>query len=154
MSSRKNAITLASRAAALHCAGAVALLALASCGEPAAVEADGPETLATPGPVTVREVLYRCSSGREIAARYTQGGGQAPRAELLFDGAAYELHAASAASGALYATAEGRSVGHGLRWHTKGTEATLNETLASEPDGSGVPVDTCHEQPESHVEAG
>jgi len=144
-----------SRAVAARYAGAVALLALAACGEPPApVEAGAPETVASSGPETVREVLYRCNSGREVAARYVQGGGQTPRAELLFDGAAYELHAVSTADGAQYATLEGRSAGLGLRWHTSETEATLTETLASEPDGSGVPVDTCHEQPESHVEAG
>lgn len=136
------------------CVGVVALVAISSCGErPEQVETAAPAAPVSSGPETVREVLYRCNSGREIAARYVNGGGQASRVELLIDGEAYGLLNVPAASGALYATLEGRSPGRGLHWHTQGLDAALTETLASEPDVAGVPVDSCNEQPETHAEA-
>jgi len=132
-----------------------ALLAISACGErPAEVETPAAEApVASMEPESVREVLYRCNSGREIAARYVEGGGEPSRVELLFDDVAYELHAVPAGSGALYVTDEGRTAGHGLTWHNDGTEAALTETLAGEPAGTGVPLDACQEQPESHAEA-
>ncbi|HNS27842.1 MAG TPA: MliC family protein [Steroidobacteraceae bacterium] len=147
------------RAVPVARAGVFAVLAISACGErPAEVEAPAAEAPAAEAsvtsmePETVREVLYRCNSGREVAARYMAGGGKPSRVELLFDGAAYELHAVPAAEGALYATDDGRTSGRGLNWHNKGAEAALTETMAGEPAGTGVPVDSCHEQPESHAE--
>lgn len=135
-------------------AGVVALLTISSCGErPGQVEEVASGAPVSSQPETVREVLYRCNSGRQIAARYLDGGGQASRAELLIDGEAYGLLNIPAASGALYATDEGRSPGRGLHWHTQGPDAALTETLTSEPAAAGVPVDSCSEQPESHAEA-
>lgn len=144
-----------SKAVPVACAGAVALLAIASCGErPGGIEAPPLAAVASSEPETVRELLYRCTSGREVAARYVDGGGKPSRAELLYDGVSYDLHAAPAASGALYVTAEGRSPGRGLHWHSQDAEAVLSETLSGDESAGGVPVETCHEQPENHAEAG
>ncbi len=137
------------------CAGVVALTAISSCGErPGQVDVAASAAPVSSAPETVREVLYGCNSGREIAARYLSGGGQASRVELLIDGEAYGLLSVPVASGALYVTEEGRSPGRGLHWHTQGLDAALTETLAGEPaTTAGVPVDSCSEQPQSHAEA-
>ena len=76
----------------------------------------------------ITKTTYQCDQGKVIYATYDSSNINSPKASLIIDGRQYELYNVIAASGALYATEQGINPGQGMRWHTKGLEATL-ETM-------------------------
>lgn len=112
-------------------AAGMLLVAAASCGPHAGA---GDSSADSPA------VVYRCESGREIAAAYPTDS----TAMVRYDGGNYEMRIARSASGARY-------VGAGYEWWTRGTgpgstgrlgrfagqELTASETLET----CAVPAD-------------
>src|SRR5262245_20437134 len=87
----------------------VALLALGACSTPAPPSAGEP-------------TRYVCEGQPPVLVRYDNSDPQQPRALLSFDGKSFSMHSVRAASGARYATEQGRRPDMSLEWHTKGGE--------------------------------
>ena len=90
--------------------------------------ADAPNTSAQRKNINIINTTYHCDEGKVIYATYDNNNINSPKASLMIDGRQFEMYSVIAASGALYATEQGINPEQGMRWHTKGLEATL-ETM-------------------------
>jgi membrane-bound inhibitor of C-type lysozyme len=107
------------------------LLLLAACGggnETAAPaeEATPTPTVAAATPAAATPIAYDCLPAQRLTATYDNSG-ETPKATLALEGTIYELFQVTSASGAKYATDEGRTPGKTLVWFTKDTDGTLYE---------------------------
>jgi membrane-bound inhibitor of C-type lysozyme len=71
-------------------------------------------------------IAYDCEPAQRLTASYDNSGAT-PKATLSLEGTIYELFEVTSASGAKYATDEGRTPGKTLVWFTKGDDGTLYE---------------------------
>lgn len=127
----------------------LALALLAGCGKkseapPANTTLDtsvvGNETAgAAVAPVTT---AYDCMPALLLSATYDNSGAT-PKAKLTIGDKSYELTGVQAASGAKYATDQGRSAGKTLVWWTKGEEGTLFEGKVGGTDADEKKVSSC-----------
>lgn len=133
----------------------LALALLAGCGkksetvpantnEPAltANEAVVPGNAVASAPVTV---AYDCMPALLLSATYDNSGAT-PTAKLTIGDKSYDLTGVQAASGAKYATDQGRTAGKTLVWWTKGPEGTLYEGKVGGTDADEKKVSSCSER--------
>ncbi|HEY0624012.1 MliC family protein [Sphingomonas sp.] len=129
----------------------LALALLAGCGKKAeTVPADTTEPALTandtaPGNATAAApttVAYDCMPALLLSATYDNSGA-APKAKLTIADKSYDLTGVQAASGAKYATDQGRSAGKTLVWWTKGEEGTLFEGKVGGTDADEKKVSSC-----------
>ena len=134
----------------------LALALLAGCGqktetapantsaEPAmtANEAMAPGNAVAAAPLTV---AYDCMPALLLSAAYDNSG-ETPKAKVTIGDKSYDLTAVVAASGAKYATDQGRSAGKTLVWWTKGPEGTLYEGKVGGTDADEKKVSSCSER--------
>lgn len=116
----------------------------ANTGEPAltANESVVPGNTAAAAPVTVG---YDCMPALLLSAAYDNSGAT-PKAKLTIGDKSYDLTGVQAASGAKYATDQGRSPGKTLVWWTKGPEGTLYEGKVGGTDADEKKVSSCSER--------
>lgn len=125
------------------------LALLAACGQksetpPANTTLDtsiaGNETAtAAAAPVTT---AYDCMPAQLLSATYDNSGAT-PKAKLTIGDKSYDLTGVQAASGAKYATDQGRSPGKTLVWWTKGEEGTLFEGKVGGTEADEKKVTSC-----------
>lgn len=133
----------------------IAVLGVAACGDRRATGSAAPAVKpAAVEPASVRETLYRCESGRDIAARYFAGGGRAPTAQLLIDGKTYDLYQVKTDTGRRFASEQGLSPDHGLQWRVHGNAATLSDMLMDHTTATDSVLDACTAELESHARPG
>lgn len=108
---------------------------LVACGNEPSVPADQPTATATPtmntavGPGGVgNTIAYECLPAQRLIVSYDNSRAT-PTATLTLDGATFELTRVEAASGAKYATNQGRAPGRTLVWWTQGDDGTLYEGI-------------------------
>ena len=80
-----------------------------------------------------------------LSATYDNSGAT-PKAKLTIGDKSYDLTGVQAASGAKYATDQGRSAGKTLVWWTKGPEGTLYEGKVGGTDADEKKVSSCSER--------
>ena len=127
----------------------LALALLAGCGQkseapPANTTLDtsvaGNETAVVPAaPVTT---AYDCMPALLLSATYDTSGAT-PTAKLTIADKSYDLTSVQAASGAKYASDQGRSAGKTLVWWTKGEEGTLFEGKVGGTEADEKKVASC-----------
>lgn len=94
--------------------GLAVLLALGACTTP-------------PQPSASAPTRYVCEGQPPVLVHYDNSDPQQPRALLSFEGKSFSMHSVRTASGARYATEQGRRPDMSLEWHTKGGEGLLME---------------------------
>ena len=126
------------------------LVLLAGCGqktetaatntamEPAATAND---TAATPAAAS-QTVAYDCLPALLLSATYDNSTTPA-KARLTIGDKSYDLTGVQAASGAKYASDQGRSAGKTLVWWTKGEEGTLFEGKVGGTEADEKKVSSC-----------
>ena len=132
----------------------LALALLAGCGKKSET---APANTAEPA-MTANETLpanttaaapltaaYDCMPALLLSATYDNSGA-APKAKLTIGDKSYDLTGVQAASGAKYATDQGRSAGKTLVWWTKGPEGTLYEGKVGGTDADEKKVSSCSER--------
>ena len=108
------------------------LLLLAACGgsgdtaAPADTATAETPAVAEAAPAPATPIAYDCLPAQRLTASYDNSG-TTPKATLTLDGKIYELFQVTSASGAKYATDEGRTPGKTLVWFTKEDDGTLYE---------------------------
>ncbi len=131
-----------------------ALALLAGCGKKSET---APANTAEPA-MTANEMLpgndaaaapltaaYDCMPALLLSATYDNSGAT-PKAKLTIGDKSYDLTGVQAASGAKYATDQGRSAGKTLVWWTKGPEGTLYEGKVGGTDADEKKVSSCSER--------
>ncbi|PJI90881.1 hypothetical protein DAH66_03100 [Sphingomonas koreensis] len=88
---------------------------------------------------------YDCMPALLLSATYDNSGAT-PKAKLTIGDKSYDLTGVQAASGAKYATDQGRSAGKTLVWWTKGPEGTLYEGKVGGTDADEKKVSSCSER--------
>lgn len=113
-------------------------------GEPALTgnEMAAPGNAVAAAPVAVG---YDCMPALLLSATYDNSGAT-PKAKLTIGDKSYDLTGVQAASGAKYATDQGRSAGKTLVWWTKGPEGTLYEGKIGGTDADEKKVSSCSER--------
>lgn len=130
----------------------LALALLAGCGKknetvPAnttepALTANETAALGNAAAAAPTTVAYDCMPAQLLSATYDNSGAT-PKAKLTIGDKSYELTGVQAASGAKYATDQGRSPGKTLVWWTKGEEGTLLEGKVGGTDADEKKVASC-----------
>lgn len=128
----------------------VGLVLLAGCGQkPATAPANGTtdttavanETMA-PTAAAPQTVAYDCMPALLLSATYDNSATPA-KARLTIGDKSYDLTGVQAASGARYATDQGRSAGKTLVWSTQGEEGTLSEGKVGGTEADEKKVSSC-----------
>ncbi|SNS40683.1 Membrane-bound inhibitor of C-type lysozyme [Sphingomonas laterariae] len=118
-----------------------------AAGDVAPVDARAPgANAAMPAAGAIREVGYSCTPAMAITARYDNSDATDPEVKLTIDGTAYDLDLTPSASGARYATDDGRADNRMLVWWTKGHEATLFEGKEGDRAEDEKTLATCTEK--------
>ncbi|MCW4460345.1 MliC family protein [Sphingomonas sp. BT-65] len=126
------------------------LALLAGCGQQPATPANGTtenttavnETAAAPTAAAPQTVAYDCMPALLLSATYDNATTPA-KARLTIGDQSYDLTGVQAASGAKYATDQGRSAGKTLVWWTKGEEGTLFEGKVGGTEADEKKVSSC-----------
>lgn len=92
-----------------------------------------------------KTVAYDCLPALLLSAAYDNSGAT-PKAKLTIGDKSYDLTGVQAASGAKYASDQGRSAGKTLVWWTKGAEGTLYEGKVGGTDADEKKVSSCSER--------
>jgi membrane-bound inhibitor of C-type lysozyme len=74
----------------------------------------------------------RCDNGNVLLVHYDNSNPEAPRAVVAYEGKSFDMYSVRAASGARYATEQGRAQDVSLEWHTKGDSGVLSEAPLSD----------------------